>query len=71
MATKYFCDGCDKEIKRFGDNGGQQMKVLLEDEGKDTTLTSGSFHLCQACARRMCECADPRRWPRAPRVSAA
>lgn len=69
MATKYFCDGCDRELTKFADGDGQEMRVLVEDERKQQTVVSAQLHLCVSCSNRLKREADPRCWARAPKAA--
>lgn len=58
MATRFFCDGCDREI-----GNGYEAKVTASS--KSMTLVNFDGHLCEGCQRHVKEVADPKKWPRA------
>jgi hypothetical protein len=64
MAAKFFCDGCDCEIRGHG--SANKWRVLVE--GHTGSVVGATFDLCPGCAKRLQEQADPIRWPRAARV---
>ena len=64
MATKYYCDGCDAEIRKFDHGYGRQVSVIVRDKGKDVSEVNGEFDLCDSCARHLIEMAVPRQWIR-------
>lgn len=60
MATKTFCDGCDKELKT---NDSQQAVVAIKRNG-DTTAWGGSYDLCNACIEQLGRESNPNNWIR-------
>lgn len=66
MASKFFCDGCDKELRDY-DRATNSHRVLVEIAV--VSKVSGTFDLCASCAHKMVNHADPTKWPRVAKAA--
>lgn len=60
MATKYFCDGCDKELQA---TAVQHVDVLIVAKNSDSR-TPDEYELCEHCVTYLKRESDPRKWTR-------
>jgi predicted nucleic acid-binding Zn-ribbon protein len=60
MATKYYCDGCDKELPPATI---ENISVTIK-KGDDVSAAGGNYELCSGCAKHLCWDANPRNWVR-------
>lgn len=60
MATKIFCDGCDKELKSPLDK-----KWNVQVANATTSKLSETFDLCDSCGLRLEANTNPKQWARA------
>lgn len=60
MATKYFCDGCDKEVPL---DMVERISVSIQRNGS-VTSAGGAYELCKGCADHMVRDSNPRNWTR-------
>lgn len=61
MASKYFCDGCDKEV---AENFLHKLTVTVKRNG-ETSAAGGAYELCKGYADRLARDSNPNNWPRA------
>jgi hypothetical protein len=60
MATKHYCDGCDKELApAMIENIGVTIK-----KGGETSAAGGSYELCKGCADHLVRDSNPNNWVR-------
>jgi hypothetical protein len=61
MATKYYCDGCDKELPPAMI---ENISVSVKKNG-DVSAAGGAYELCKGCAANLVRESNPRNWTRA------
>ena len=61
MATKFYCDGCDKELTP---KMVQHMSVSVKKNGEFSAV-GGNYELCERCAGILCRESNPNNWVRA------
>ena len=64
MATKFYCDGCDAEVREFGKGLGAKIRVVVEDAKSTFTVMDKQFDLCWGCAQTHAGWLDPTTWVR-------
>jgi len=57
MAIKYFCDGCDHEIRHSFE---RTQVTITFDNDNGTNECTDILHLCKDCANKV----NPKKWPR-------
>lgn len=60
MATKYYCDGCDKELQS-GFVYRTSVSVQVSGQVKQA---GGEYELCRSCMDQMIRETNPRQWTR-------
>lgn len=66
MATKYFCDGCDRELPAT-----KVMHIdVLVVVGAHQNRTPEEYELCESCASHLKDQANPKRWARCKTAAA-
>ncbi len=60
MAIKYFCDGCDREIKMGDHETGCKVHVKITGAG----MPEDYYELCLGCTNHLKDGASPKQWPR-------
>lgn len=60
MATKYFCDGCDKEVP---ESTIHKLSVTVKRNG-ETSAAGGAYELCKGCADKLTKDSNPNNWLR-------
>ena len=60
MATKYYCDGCDKELPPATI---ENISVTIK-KGGELSATGGAYELCKGCANQLLRDSNPRNWTR-------
>jgi len=66
MATKIYCDGCDKETTA----DVFRVSVSIKTAGR-FEQSGGDYDLCAGCAARLADQSDPTQWVRAARSKVA
>ena len=61
MATKYYCDGCEREIKA---EVLRRIAVSIREPGT-VVEAGGEYDLCKSCADSLTNMANPLTWVRA------
>lgn len=60
MATKYYCDGCDKELPpAMIENIGITVK-----KNEVMSAAGGAYEMCKGCADRLVRESNPKNWIR-------
>lgn len=68
MATKTYCDGCDKELQA-GFVYKTTVSVQITGEVKQA---GGDYDLCKSCMDYLCRDSNPRNWTRcSPMIKSA
>lgn len=70
MATKHFCDGCDKQIERPDDFRRVRVLDLANVGGEDVTNNPRDFELCRVCFSEFTSNHLPSTWHRLARPAA-
>lgn len=60
MATKTYCDGCDKEL-HAGYVNRATVSVQIAGQVKQA---GGDYDLCKSCMDSLCRQTNPREWTR-------
>jgi hypothetical protein len=61
MAAKYFCDGCDEEIRN---HSLPKHRFRVNIARGETSEVHGDFDLCDGCGRSLTINASPHKWVR-------
>jgi hypothetical protein len=60
MATKYYCDGCDKELAA---TSVENISIAIKKNG-EFSAAGGAYELCSGCSKNLVRESNPKNWVR-------